>query len=446
MSHWFYYDTKGQKIGPVDTATLRTLAKNGIIQRETFLENVNGRRGQAGTIKGLEFVEPPSSTPPPVPVPKPVTNTPIQTNSHLQSSKPSNAVNWRHWQKGTWTIVIATGLAVLSFILPWKDIGFITINGFRQGTFLLGILFIYPVWASASNRSLNSIAGYACAVVGIVLGIVFYFHCSVQLFDSKNNFAGMGVYTFLGSCVVLAIGVFLYRPVEVALDEQVKNVGVKPLSNGGVFQNPMITAVLGFFVGLLVMFGISNLMAEYGSKTKSGKIDFNFFGSDEDNPFSSDAPKLSPQEEIKYLEEKKAEVEKLKQFRIMSAKFYYSEDAFQSNRPMIELAVKNTSDTAVSKVGFHGKLTSPGRSVPWVEEDFSYEISGGIESNEEETWSLRPNMFGSWSKAPENRDDFNLDVTVKSLTFADGKEIRASTFTEDESKKLEELKKSTGKK
>ena len=216
MSDWFYYDANGRKIGPVDTATLRMQAKKGVIQRETILENVSGQRGQAGTIKGLEFVEIP-----PTAVPLPTINTQIpseQTNLCHHDSIQTNVVDWRYWQKGTWTIVAAAGLAILSFILPWKDIGFITVSGFRLGTFLLAVLYIYPVLTSVSNRHLNSIAGYSCAAVGIILAVVFYCQCSLQLFDIKSNIAGTGVYTFIGACVVLAVGIFLYHPAEIAVE------------------------------------------------------------------------------------------------------------------------------------------------------------------------------------------------------------------------------------
>jgi len=52
---WFYYNEKGEKIGPFDVSQMKDLAKRGIVTRETMIENANGRSAKAGTMKGFEF-------------------------------------------------------------------------------------------------------------------------------------------------------------------------------------------------------------------------------------------------------------------------------------------------------------------------------------------------------------------------------------------------------
>jgi len=58
MSTWFYYDNKGQKLGPVSGGQLKGLAKAGMITPETIVETESGRRVLAEKIQGLTFVEP----------------------------------------------------------------------------------------------------------------------------------------------------------------------------------------------------------------------------------------------------------------------------------------------------------------------------------------------------------------------------------------------------
>lgn len=53
MTTWFYYNKKGDKVGPIPLATLRLLVQRGIIGPDTVVENQNGRSSAAGQIRGL---------------------------------------------------------------------------------------------------------------------------------------------------------------------------------------------------------------------------------------------------------------------------------------------------------------------------------------------------------------------------------------------------------
>ncbi len=57
MSGWYFYNKKDEKVGPVPVTTIKLLAQQGIISRETVVENKNGRSLPAGQVKGL-FPEP----------------------------------------------------------------------------------------------------------------------------------------------------------------------------------------------------------------------------------------------------------------------------------------------------------------------------------------------------------------------------------------------------
>ena len=57
MSEWYYYDNNGEKVGPVTATLLKELARQGVVMRETKIENVNGRSEIAGKVRGLPFLE-----------------------------------------------------------------------------------------------------------------------------------------------------------------------------------------------------------------------------------------------------------------------------------------------------------------------------------------------------------------------------------------------------
>ena len=131
--------------------------------------------------------------------------------------------------------------------------------------------------------------------------------------------------------------------------------------------------------------------------------------------------------------------EKLKDFEVVRSRFYFNEEGYAID-PRIELTVKNGQGEAVSRAYFYGVLATPGRSVPWISEDFNHSISGGLEPNEEATWKLTPSMFSAWRKAPKDRSDMVLTVTVTRLDGADGEPLYDGEFSEYDQDRLEELK------
>lgn len=147
---------------------------------------------------------------------------------------------------------------------------------------------------------------------------------------------------------------------------------------------------------------------------------------------------------IAELENKKSEAEKAKEnlqlFKVVRSRLYFQESLYR-DEAVIELTVKNETPHAISRAYFNGVLASPGRSVPWVQDSFNYKISGGLEPGEEVTWKLSPNMFGEWSKAPKDRNDTVLTVTVTRIDGSDEKPIYDSEFSERDESKIVELNK-----
>lgn len=159
----------------------------------------------------------------------------------------------------------------------------------------------------------------------------------------------------------------------------------------------------------------------------------------------ADKERIQALSEIKELEAKKAKAEQarseLAKFTVERSRFYKQRQEFMGPQPIIELTVVNGTSHAISRAYFKGTIASPGRSVPWLKDDFNYEISGGLEPREKATWTLSPNMFSEWGST-----DFPADavftVEVEQLDGANGESLfSVRDFSEDDRSRLAELKK-----
>jgi hypothetical protein len=131
----------------------------------------------------------------------------------------------------------------------------------------------------------------------------------------------------------------------------------------------------------------------------------------------------------------------LSEFKVLRSRYYKQPQRYGRPEPVIELSVSNGTGKAVSRAYFKGVVASPGRSVPWIAEDFNYEIPGGIEPGETAEWSLAPNMFSEWGR--ETPEDAVLTVTVVRVDGADGEPLFDSgAFSPDMAVRLQKLKES----
>ena len=115
------------------------------------------------------------------------------------------------------------------------------------------------------------------------------------------------------------------------------------------------------------------------------------------------------------LKEKKAqaeeEKEKLQDFEVLESEFFFRYRRYGNDEPIIALDVVNNTDHAISRAYFNGVIKSPDRAVPWLEERFNYEISGGVEPGDEASWGLGPNPDSEWGKVDPPEDaEFNVEV------------------------------------
>jgi len=152
----------------------------------------------------------------------------------------------------------------------------------------------------------------------------------------------------------------------------------------------------------------------------------------------------SVRKEIADLERRKAEAQRqapaLAGITISEAKCGWSKSSFRS-QPVIEFRIKNATGKALTRIYFHEKVTTPGRTVPWIDEDFNYTIQGGLESGEEKHLRLAPNRFGPWGcDELEKRDDLVYTLTVMNAEDASGTKL-VEDFGKYEEDRLADLRK-----
>ena len=136
--------------------------------------------------------------------------------------------------------------------------------------------------------------------------------------------------------------------------------------------------------------------------------------------------KVSAKKEFKELQAKRAQyqnkIESMKNFEVIKANFFEDFSSGISSKRLIELSIHNKTKFSISRASFRGVLTRPGRSIPLIDDTFSYEISGGIEPGERVYWLLEPNMFSDWGRVPIDHDA-EFKVTVIGLKGIDGIEL-----------------------
>jgi len=109
---------------------------------------------------------------------------------------------------------------------------------------------------------------------------------------------------------------------------------------------------------------------------------------------------------------------------IDAPKYRISKSMF-SQQAVISFRITNNSKVTVKKIYAHGILSSPGRTIPWVSDDFNYEFTGGLEPGESKNLDLEPNMFGEWRYNSDysNRPDLKLEVSLVNLEDATGEKL-----------------------
>ncbi|MDW9479014.1 hypothetical protein GOB57_10100 [Sinorhizobium meliloti] len=106
---------------------------------------------------------------------------------------------------------------------------------------------------------------------------------------------------------------------------------------------------------------------------------------------------------------------------IASPRYYWHEGSL-GDEPVLDFHIKNNSGQAISKIRFRGIVTSHGRSVPWIDDTFSFEFKGGLESLESQHLKLTPGLgIGDWSNIDlKERTDLVLALETIKVELAGG--------------------------
>ena len=121
-------------------------------------------------------------------------------------------VQWSKWNSGGKMIFISLCISVFSFFLAWVDIGITSRNAINQGTFLLVILYLYPVITIFKNRIMKKTIGIFMSVISIVCVISYIMSKQMILFEKSVNASGVGPFVFIIGSIILLIGVIKYSP------------------------------------------------------------------------------------------------------------------------------------------------------------------------------------------------------------------------------------------
>jgi hypothetical protein len=108
----------------------------------------------------------------------------------------------------------------------------------------------------------------------------------------------------------------------------------------------------------------------------------------------------------------------LQSVQITNARFAYEKSGFLE-QPAISFTITNGSTIPIKRIYVHGKVQTPGRTIPWVDADFNYSFPGGLEPKETKALNLSPNMFSDWGKVPKEAvKGAILDMTLTSFEDA----------------------------
>lgn len=106
---------------------------------------------------------------------------------------------------------------------------------------------------------------------------------------------------------------------------------------------------------------------------------------------------------------------------IKDARLYKKNDYYMRYN-VISLTIQNNWTESIKSVSVDSRLISPGRSVPWVEAPFSFDIDGGLEPGESRRITLEPNMFSELGKS-ETPKGAEFILTLTNIETADGMDV-----------------------
>ncbi|WP_028314701.1 hypothetical protein [Desulfatibacillum aliphaticivorans] len=272
------------------------------------------------------------------------------------------------------------------------------------------------------------------------------------------------------SIAALIIGFFFFAacspgmdtPIKASSEEELEN-SIKSLSKN-ITQDEKKTLMEAMFFLAIKDEDIFSLLTPTDPDSYNKKM-YGLWDGKTPNEIIKEANKERLDRKTKELDNIRGEIHELKLKKVMhdankqeldsiiisNARFYHREGML-FNQPIIEFDIENLSSMSLARIFCHGVVSTPGRSVPWISEDFNHPISGGIEPGEKLHLTLAPNMFSEWGdKDAENRTDTILTVELVNIEGPDGEKVvppfsnydqkRLASLLENENTLLEEIEK-----
>ena len=119
--------------------------------------------------------------------------------------------NWKNWSTGQRLIFASSVVAVLSLLLPWADMGLLSVNGFAQQGYILLIFFIYPLYKLLKSTPIKPLYGFISSALAVISSISFALSKTVEVFDTTVNLSGSGLVLFIICSILLVIGVYMSK-------------------------------------------------------------------------------------------------------------------------------------------------------------------------------------------------------------------------------------------
>jgi hypothetical protein len=124
MTFWYYYDDKGQKKGPFTGDQLKELVKQGLVTRETILENDTGQSGPARKVGGLPFPQIAQPAQPSPVGPNPFTAPLPMSDNPFTAPNPPNNTKYDSGGNGGTVLILFIGIIAVVCVcgIGWKVI------------------------------------------------------------------------------------------------------------------------------------------------------------------------------------------------------------------------------------------------------------------------------------------------------------------------------------
>ncbi len=119
--------------------------------------------------------------------------------------------SWKNWSTGQRLIFASSAVAVLSLLLPWADMGLLSVNGFAQQGYLLLIFFIYPLYKLLKSTPIKPLYGFISSGLAVISSISFALSKTVEVFDTTVNLSGSGLVLFIICSIALVVGVYMSK-------------------------------------------------------------------------------------------------------------------------------------------------------------------------------------------------------------------------------------------